>query len=208
MIKNVIFDLGRVIYSYWPYDDMISLGFSETQATNINKNVFENSLWVEQLDRGIYTVREGMENFCEKFPDLAEDIRKITVDGLEVWWDRLMTIMPESLEFYYDVKRRGFGVYILTNFAEDSFAHMRNRDSFFNEADGIVVSAHEKLIKPEAAIYQCILNRYNLVPEETIFIDDSAANIAAAKAQGIHGIVFTNIEDCKKQFERLCAEIS
>ena len=200
MIKNVIFDLGRVIYNYWPRADILELGFSEAQADLIMERVFDNPLWNE-LDRGTYTLREGAEKFCVENPELEGMIRRVLDEG---WVDRVITIMPDSLEFFYDLKRRGFRVYILTNFPEDEFAHVRKRDAFFNDAEGIVVSAHEKLIKPDPAIYQCILSRYNLVPKETVFIDDKEENIVAAKVEGISGIVFTDLVDCKQQFEQLC----
>ncbi|MCL2421675.1 MAG: HAD family phosphatase [Defluviitaleaceae bacterium] len=199
MIKNIIFDLGRVIYSYWPQQDLINLGYNETKINKFMSRVYDSPLWAE-FDRGTYTIAEGVEKLCADYPDMADDFRRVFN---ETWADRIIKIMPDSLEFFYEVKRRGFGVYILTNFPEDSFAYCRARDDFFNEADGIVVSAHEKLIKPDAAIYECLLNRYNLVPEETIFIDDMLHNIEGAEALGIHGIQFTDLDSCKKQFEEI-----
>ena len=199
MIKNVIFDLGRVIYNYWPREDLLELGFSEERADLFVSRVFANPIWLEH-DRGTYTLPELVDKLSKDYPDMADDLKRV-FDG--TWVDRVITIMQPNLEFFYEVKRRGFKVYILTNFPGDSFAHCRKRDAFFDDADGIVVSAYEKLVKPDPAIYQCILDRYDLVPEETVFIDDSEKNIEAAKALGIHGIVFSDLEDGKRQFEAL-----
>ena len=199
MIKNVIFDLGRVIYTFWPREDLVNLGFSEERADLFTERVFGNPIWLE-YDRGMYSMPELVNKLSEDFPDMEQDLKRVFDEG---WVDRVITIMPPNLEFFYEVKKRGFGIYILTNFPEDSFAHCRARDAFFDDADGIVVSAHEKLVKPEPEIYHCILNRYNLVPEESLFIDDNPTNIAVAKELGLHGIIFNNLEQGKREFEAI-----
>ena len=197
MIKNVIFDLGRVMYTYWPRLDLEERGFSKEDTDIIMEHLFDNPLWLE-FDRGTYTVAEGIEKACEMFPKHADIIRS-AID--EDWIYRIVQVMPESLEFYDEVLNSAKNIYILTNFAEDTFAKVRERDSFFNDAKGIVVSAHEKLIKPDPAIYDVILSRYGLKAEETLFIDDSVANIESAREVGLHGIVFTDIKDCREQWK-------
>ena len=199
MIKNVVFDLGRVIYTFWPREDLKNLGFDKKREDLFMSRVFGGNYWVE-MDRGTYTINELLPMLTREFPDMADDI-KLVFDGK--WADRVIQIIPENLEFYYEVKNRGFRVYILSNFPSCQFAHVRARDEFLNDADGIVVSAHEKLIKPDPAIYQCLLGRYNLVPQETIFIDDMPQNIEAAEKLNIKGIVFKDLDDCKMKFEEM-----
>jgi len=200
MIKNIVFDLGRVLYRYWPREDLENLGYNEEMTNRLMACIFDSPTWVE-MDRGTYTIKEGRNKLCAAFPELATDIKKVLDDG---WADRVETLMPASLEFFYDVKRQGFKTYVLSNWAADGFDYIRARDAFlFEKFDGIVVSGYEKLIKPDPGIYHVLLKRYNLVPKETLFIDDNANNIATAKSLGLHGIVFTSIEDCKQQFSTL-----
>ena len=52
---------------------------------------------------------------------------------------------------------------------------------FLQLFDGLLISCEDKLIKPDAAIYELAINRFNLIPQETIFIDDKLENIEAAK---------------------------
>ena len=52
-------------------------------------------------------------------------------------------------------------------------------------------------------IYQILLERYALLPQETLFFDDNAENIAAAQKLGIHGILFTSLPEAKAQAEKL-----
>ena len=63
---------------------------------------------------------------------------------------------------------------------------------FFKHLDGIVVSGDEKLIKPDPAIYNVLLNRYNIKAEESLFIDDNGDNIEAARKLGFHTIHLTD----------------
>ena len=202
MIKNVIFDLGRVLYNYWPENDLLNLGFSEEKAELFMSRVFDAPIWKE-YDRGSFDKNEMLNQLCKDFPDMAEDFNTVFDDR---WVDRVITVIPESLEFYYEVKEKGYKIYILTNFPGDNFAHCRARDSFFDEADGIVVSAYEKLNKPDHALFRLLLERYGLKAEETVFIDDMQYNIEAAGELGIHGICFTTLDDCKKRFKEITNE--
>jgi len=110
----------------------------------------------------------------------------------------VITVMPDNLDFLYNVKRRGFKVFFLYNFFLDGHEFCRKRDSFYEDVDGMIISALEGLIKPAPAIYQLLLGRYDLVAEESIFIDNLLPNIEAAKAFGIKTIHFPSLEDCKK----------
>ena len=71
--------------------------------------------------------------------------------------------------------------------------------NFFDYVDGGIYSYQVKLCKPDKRIYTELLTKYNLKPEETIFIDDREDNIKAAKELGIHGIIFQNVENTEKE---------
>ena len=195
MIKNIVFDLGRVIYTFWPIEYMLELGYTQEDAASLFGCEAITDLWNE-YDRGTYTRESLIDEIIKLLPDRAEDIRKILGNDFV---DRCIKIMPENLELFYDVKRRGFKVYILSNIFDDGIQHLIKRDAFLSEADGIIASAHYKLLKPEHEIYQVLFDTYNLVPEECVFIDDKECNITAARELGMHGIVFENLEDCKQQ---------
>ena len=80
------------------------------------------------------------------------------------------------------------------------------RYDFFNYLKGMVVSGDEKLIKPDPKLYYVLLDRFNINPEETLFIDDSAHNIDTAKLLGFETIHYTpeiNLEDKLKEMGML-----
>ena len=62
------------------------------------------------------------------------------------------------------------------------------------------------MIKPDADIYQCLFDKYNLNPEECVFIDDRLENIEGGRKLGMEGIAFTDYETGKKKLERMLSE--
>ena len=74
--------------------------------------------------------------------------------------------------------------------------------------DGALFSYEVKLIKPDAAIYHTLLERFDLKAEECVFLDDLPANIEAARKAGITGIVFEGLEKALESLKALGVEIA
>jgi len=199
MIRNIVFDLGQVIYAFTPEKYMLGLGYNkEETAAFLENKVFKN-LWNE-YDRGMYTRAGLIAELVKHFPEKAADIPKILGDDFV---DNVITIMSENLKLFYEMKERGFTVYILSNIFEDGIAHLMKRDAFLRDADGIIASAHHKINKPDHGIYRILFDKYDLVPGESVFIDDRADNVAAARELGMAGIHFTHLQDCKEQLNKI-----
>ena len=75
--------------------------------------------------------------------------------------------------------------------------------TFLDYVDGGILSYRENLIKPDPAIYQLLMERYDLNPEESIFIDDTPQNVEAARKLGIHGIEFHTREQVLQEMAEL-----
>ncbi len=102
-------------------------------------------------------------------------------------------VYQRALDFLQECIDAGYHVYILSNLDNDSFKALDNMlPGFFNLFDGVVISAHVKLMKPNPAIFSYTLDTYNLKPEETVFIDDQQENLNAAQKMGIFPI------ECRK----------
>ena len=87
--------------------------------------------------------------------------------------------------------------------SRECFDYLSEQYNFWDKFKGIVVSADIKLIKPDPKIYNYTLNKFNLIPKETVFIDDMLENITAAKNIGIYGIHFTDLAVCKNELQKL-----
>ena len=121
-------------------------------------------------------------DFTEVFnPDLPND----DLDLQLLWIDVL--------------KNKGYNIYILSDLSKESY-EFNSKFGFFKDVDGGVFSFEINSTKPNENNYKTLLERFNLVPEETIFVDDKIDNIEAANKFKIKGIVFTNLEEVKFMF--------
>ncbi len=101
------------------------------------------------------------------------------------------SLVKEGINAVLVLKKKGHKVYILSNWEPASFKLMQeDYPDFFALFDGIVISGDIGLVKPDPAIYEYLLHKYNLKPSESILIDDQIDNINAARDLGIHGILY------------------
>jgi 2-haloacid dehalogenase len=104
------------------------------------------------------------------------------------------------------LKAAGYGVYGLTNWSMETYPMIRDSYEVFSLFDGIVVSGEERLLKPDKAIYNCLLERYGLQPEESIFLDDNADNVAGAEAVGMKALRFESALQAEQELKE-CYDI-
>jgi putative hydrolase of the HAD superfamily len=84
-----------------------------------------------------------------------------------------------------------------------SITYLEQRHTFWDVFDGIVISSRIKMVKPEIQIYEHLLNRYQLQPVDTVFIDDLQENLAAASSIGIQTIKFIDPDQCRHALRNL-----
>lgn len=195
MIKNIIFDVGKVLMSYEPEKYMENLGFTKQEIEAVNKAMFQHPFWNES-DRGSLSSQELLEGFISHAPAYEEQIRRAYETVGET-----IALLPHTVDWVREMKERGYRLYILSNYAERTFEQTRDQMEFLKFMDGAVFSFQCRLIKPEEEIYRYLCSRYELTPEETIFLDDRPENVETARKCGIHGIVFENFEQASLQLE-------
>lgn len=195
MIKNVIFDIGRVLVTYEPYEYVLSYGYDVQTSKKICNIVFEDKRWIEK-DRGTISDKEYLNALITENPNYTDKI-KIVYDN----WLTMVKPIKETVDFYMDLKNKGYKIYLLSNFST-SYDKVESENKFLQIADGKIISYRFKTIKPEKKIYELLLSTYNLIPQECVFIDDREENIIAAQDLNINGIVFKDIESTKAQFEQ------
>ncbi|MFR8991779.1 MAG: HAD family hydrolase [Fusobacterium sp.] len=182
MIKNIIFDLGNVLVKYSPENFLNKYVKKENQEDFII-NIFKSKDWLE-LDRGTLSYEDAIEVFTKRVPEEKESIEKLFRENIS----SCISPIEENVEIMRKLKNNGYNVYILSNFHQPAFEYIRESWDFIREFNGDVVSCYYHYIKPERNIYETLLNKYNLTPSETIFIDDVDTNINGAKELGIGGI--------------------
>ena len=111
--------------------------------------------------------------------------------------------IPDTVELLRKLKAGGYAIYGLTNWSAETIGYAYERFDFFKLFDGIVVSGEERLLKPDSRIYQILLDRYNLQADESIFIDDSPANVEAAAKLGFKAVLFDDISNVTEKIQEL-----
>ena len=79
------------------------------------------------------------------------------------------------------LKKKNYECYVLSNWSAETFVGMTDDYPFLQSFDGLLISGEDKMMKPNAEIYELAITRFNLIPQETVFIDDKLENIEAAK---------------------------
>ena len=200
MIRNIVFDVGKVLVSYEPDQMMDCLGFDQKTKDAVNKAMYATELWNE-CDKGTYSTEEFIDLFVANAPEYEKQIREAfvhTPDAIE--------LLPHAVDWILDMKAQGYHVYILSNYGEYNFEKTKEKMKFLPLMDGAVFSYQCKMIKPNEDIYLHILDEYWLEPEETIFIDDRIENVETARKLGIHGVVFENYEQASAELKKICEE--
>ncbi len=195
-IKNIIFDLGRVLINFQPLE-YIEAEIPAEKMEAFNSEVFESPEWL-MLDRGTLSYEEAKKIFKERIPEAKEEIDRLFDGGI---YDMLKPI-EENTVLLPKLKGK-YRLYILSNFHKNSYEELRRRYNFFGNFDGDVVSCYYQLLKPERKIYETILEKYGLIPEETVFIDDTKVNIEAAEKLGIKGMYLPDYTKLKEKLEVL-----
>ncbi len=187
-IKNIIFDLGGVLIDWNP--DYVFLKLFKGDKLKLQefyKKVctFE---WNENQDAG-YPLDKATEDRIKIFPEYEHLIRMY----YGKWEEMIGGEIKEVVTILKNIVRENkFRVFALTNWSAETFPIALKKFDFLHLFEGIVVSGTEKTRKPFSDIYEIILNRYNLIANESIFIDDNIRNIKAADKFGIKTIHFKN----------------
>lgn len=187
-INTIIFDLGGVLIDWNPKYVFTDTYFDSPEKRDYFFRHVCTSDWNEEQDAG-RSIVEATELLVQQFPDWEMAIR----DYYGRWTDMLNGPIHDTVEIFRQLKESGrYKLYALTNWQADLFNIALVRYNFLHWFDGRVVSGVEKTRKPFPEFYNILLNRYNVKPEEALFIDDSLRNVKAAEELGIRSIRFMN----------------
>ncbi|MGN0170003.1 MAG: HAD family hydrolase [Lachnospiraceae bacterium] len=180
-IKNIVFDVGDVLLEYRWRDMLQDYGLSPQEAERIGNEMFEDEdgLWLE-LDIGKKSSEEIIRAYERKYPEDAKAIRFFISHG-----EYMSVPRPEIWERIPELKEQGYKIYLLSNYSRDLFEKHTRYADFMQSIDGKMVSYMIHKIKPDPAIYQALLEEYHLKAGECLFFDDRAANVKAAREQGM-----------------------
>jgi 2-haloacid dehalogenase len=190
MINTIIFDLGAVLIDWNPHHLYRKLIADEEQRQYFLDNICTSD-WNEEQDAG-RSLKAGTELLVSQHPEHEENIRAF----YGRWNEMLAGPIQGTVDVFKALKESGrYKIYALSNWSAETFEIAQQKFEFLNWFDGMVVSGLEKIRKPDPAFYNLLLTRYQVKPEEALFIDDNYRNILAAEALGIQSIHFTSAEE-------------
>ncbi|GAB5551032.1 MAG: HAD-IA family hydrolase [Saprospiraceae bacterium] len=193
VIENIIFDLGGVIID-WDPKRLYRKIFKTEKEINYFLEHICTSDWNELQDEG-RSLKEATEVLVNQHPQYQVEIEAF----YGRWEEMLGGLINGTVDLAQQIHKKGdHKLWALTNWSAETFPIAEERYHIFDLFDGILVSGKEKLKKPDLKIYQLLLNRYHLDPENCLFIDDNLRNIKAAKSLGIHSHHFKNVENLRQ----------
>lgn len=197
MIKNLVFDFGKVLVDY-DFDVFFKTVYPDAKRRQAIASILNSKEIQPILDKEDVPFDIFWEGKMKEFPDFAEEIRYFK----DHYPDIISNEVPGMRELLIKLKAEGFKLYGLSNWCSKIYITMNQYD-IFKLLDGRIISSEEKEIKPYPTIYRRLFEKYNLKPEECIFTDDRADNIETSKSLGMDGIVFNDVVQYEKELREI-----
>lgn len=184
MIKNIIFDIGNVILNFQLKKVLPKFIDNKEEQKFILDNIINSPEWLRNslIDTGYVTKEEAIE--------IVKDRTNHTNDDLIInfWnhYNEYALVNENVLNLIKRLKNNNYNIYLLSNINPYTHEFVK-RSGLFDIVDGYVLSYIEHQIKPYESIYKTLINRYNLNPKESLFVDDKEENLKTANKLGILG---------------------
>jgi len=198
-MKRIVFDFGAVVFHWQPtrmlMRELPQRATDDTQAAHWAAQIFQGygGDWAD-FDRGTVNVPELVSRICARTGlDPAE--AQTAVDGVA----RELQPQADTVALLQRLHAAGRRLHYLSNMPAPIADQLEARNPFMQCFESGVFSGRVRLIKPDPAIYRLAAERFGASPEELLFIDDHPPNIAAAKALGWDGFVFTSAAQAQQE---------
>lgn len=183
-IRNILFDMGQVLIRFDRAYFIRKLGAEGGDAAILEREVFLSREWA-MMDWGTLTDDEAAERICQRLPERLHDAARKLVS----MWDRPILPVEGMEDLVRELKAAGYRLFLLSNASvrqHDYWPRIPGSDCF----EDTLISADEKMVKPQLEIYLRACEKFGIRPEESLFIDDAPINIEGAAHVGMAGIVF------------------
>lgn len=195
MITTIIFDIGSVLVS-WHYKAFLRRLFEDEKTCKVvAKCIFENPNYIE-FDKGMVTKEQFLDNCISHCPSYSKEITYA--------FSRIGECVKQysfAHSWIEEYKKRGYRVLFLSNYSDYVRGANLKALDFVNRFDGGLWSCDVKMIKPDMNIYLKMINDFNLIPEQCLFIDDKISNLRPADKLGIKCVHYKSYIQAKRDVE-------
>ncbi|MEM0992864.1 MAG: HAD family phosphatase [Bacteroidota bacterium] len=190
---TIIFDLGGVLIDWNPRYLYRKIFEQASDMEDFLANICTSD-WNETQDAG-RSLADGTNLLLEQYPAWENEIRAF----YDRWEEMLGGVVAGTLSIFRRLKaKEKYRFYALTNWSAETYPIALDRYDFLQWFEGTLVSGQEKMRKPNPLFYQRLLNRFQIDPSQSVFIDDNLRNVKAAREQGIPSIHFQSPEQLEK----------
>lgn len=201
MLNNLILDIGNVICD-WNPDALVAASFdSPAEQQEALTVTVGHADWLA-LDQGVLSLEEGIAR-AQTRTDLHPDRIASIYHNL----GPSLLALPATMDAMHRAKAAGVPIYILSNMPQHAWDYLAANHDCWEACEGVVVSCESKCVKPDAAIYQHLCERFSLAPSSCVFVDDMEKNTAAAIAFGMQAEQLTDKQAGGEMVDRLVARI-
>ena len=205
MTRTVVFDFGAVLFQWQPYrllqETVPDLAPDEASARRVAAQIFESftpeSDWA-RFDLGRIAEAELAERIAARIGVRAEQVRRV-IDGIP---PHLQPQAP-TVALLKQLKAAGHRLFYLSNMPHPYADHLERCNDFVADFQDGIFSARVGLMKPHAAIFELAEQRFGLVPADTVFIDDHAGNVQAARSRGWQAVHFADAAQAGAELQAL-----
>jgi 2-haloacid dehalogenase len=177
-VRAVVFDVGGVLVDWDPRHLYRKLIADENTMEHFLQDVCSLE-WHAQHDQGL-AYSETIPTLVEIHPEWKSEIEAWELRFAEMWAGPI----AGSVALLEEVRRRGFPTFASTNWGAEAWQLARNFFPYLSTFDGALVSGEVGLIKPDPRFFALLIERFRLVPEETLYIEDTLVNLEAAERSG------------------------
>ena len=170
-----LFDLGGVFFD-WDPNHFFKDIFDKVEEREYFLTEVCNDEWNIQQDAG-RTIKEAESVLIPKFPHYEEQIKMYYKNHRNM----IRGTFDTSIQVLDKLKKQNYECYVLSNWSAETVIGMTDDYPFLQSFNGLLISGEDNMMKPDAEIYELAITRFNLMPQETVFIDDKVENIEAAK---------------------------
>ena len=185
-VKKFLFDLGNVFFD-WNPERILKPIFNDDERMNFFINNISFPLLDTRCDAGI-TIEVAVNDAIKKFPEFEKEIKLYYPNH----GNMVGGFFQKTVDVFYKIKELNYPCFVLSNWSAETYEGMEEKYPFLKDFDGKIISGRDFLIKPDPAIYELAISRFDLIPQETLFIDDRLDNIEAAQNLNFQTIHLTD----------------
>ena len=197
-IKNIIFDLGGVLIDASGKEYFNALYPDPVIREKVKEVIHHAPIW-DKYDLGIYQKYDDpVESVIALAPEYEKEIKQFFSEELLDAY----TPIAKGVELLYDLKKKGYPLYLISNYAKDGYEHISKKYDFFKEFEGTLVSYKVRLRKPDSRIYRLLIEKFDFMAEECLIIDDNIENINTAASLGFQTLLYQE-ETAREELKKL-----